>query len=154
VASKELNRGFHGFHGLEVVSDQTTLIRVIRAIRGKVFAKRSDPERLRCKKSHPPESRNRKSRKQKAGFPNFSFLNFSFSPKEPVLSPSPSDQSIHRMKNLTQRRKVANKPDARHSQPLRLRVESGILNPPLGGNSIRIPPPPDAAFAFPIFTIK
>jgi hypothetical protein len=39
---KEFNRGFHGFHGLEMISDQTTLIRVIRAIRGKIFAERSD----------------------------------------------------------------------------------------------------------------
>ena len=43
---KELNHGFHGFHGLEVGSAQTILIRAIRAIRGKTFAKQSDPDIL------------------------------------------------------------------------------------------------------------
>jgi hypothetical protein len=46
---KEFSHGFHGFHGLEMVSDQRILIRVIRAIRGKIFAKRTDPELLQYK---------------------------------------------------------------------------------------------------------
>ena len=33
--------------------------------------------------------RNWEIRKQKSGFPNFSFPNFSFSPKDPVMLPFP-----------------------------------------------------------------
>jgi hypothetical protein len=47
--AKEFNHGFHGFHGLKMVSDQTSLVREIRAIRGKIFAKRGDPDILQSR---------------------------------------------------------------------------------------------------------
>jgi hypothetical protein len=46
---KELNHGFHGLHGWEIDSERTTFIRAIRAIRGKISAKRRDPYGLEYK---------------------------------------------------------------------------------------------------------
>jgi hypothetical protein len=46
---KELNHGFRGLHGFTILHSQTLLlfpIRAIRAIRGKIFAKKSDSDRL------------------------------------------------------------------------------------------------------------